>query len=140
MIKYSVLTAILFPILLSGWFASEKKTAPTVAEQWDENTTVAEVLWALGEKKPKHYVKSMTKEKIKQGEELVKIGKTSKPKGGGKTRYISKYYACTSCHNLDREDPDLNGVDTEARLAWALEKNMPYLQGSTFWGIVDRET
>ncbi len=139
MVKYSIIVALIFPFMMTGWFSEEKKEVPSVGSEWDQNTPVAEVLWALGEEKPKHYVKNMSEEKIKQGEELVKIGKTTGPKGR-KTKFISKYYACTSCHNIGREDPDLTKVDPEARLDYASMKNIPYLQGSTFWGIVDRET
>ena len=136
MIKYSILVVFIFPILLTGWFSDNKES---IADEWNKETPVSEVLWGLGEEKPKHFVRNITKEKIKQGEELVKIGKTTSPKGR-KTTFISKYYACTSCHNIGREDPDLTKVDPDARLDYAVEQNMPYLQGSTFWGIVDRET
>lgn len=97
------------------------------------------MLGGLGEPQPDHFVKNITEEQIKKGEELVKVGKTASPRGR-KGRYISKYYACTSCHNVVREDPDLTKVEPDARLKYAMENNIPYLQGSTFWGMVNRKT
>ncbi|WP_258104152.1 c-type cytochrome [Marinoscillum sp. MHG1-6] len=100
--------------------------------------TIWKLLHELGENYPDHYVEP-DDQWIAQGEDLIKHGRTVL-EDGSKSAYISKYYTCTSCHNLVREDPDLTVVDQEARLNYAIEKNIPYLQGSTFWGIVNRET
>ena len=54
--------------------------------------------------------------------------------------FISKYYVCTTCHNLEIEDPDLRVSDPETRLTFAKENDLPFLQGSTFKGIVNRES
>lgn len=105
--------------------------------KWDKETPVFDVLNELGETKPDHHVE-LSDDAIKRGEELVKLGKTIGP-NGEKGKYISKFYTCTSCHNIEREDPNLAVVDSEARLKYAMEKNLPYLQGSTFWGITNRE-
>lgn len=96
--------------------------------------SVAETLYALGEPKPEHYLENITPELIKQGEEIVTEGKT---KGG---KYVSKYFVCTSCHNIKQEDPDLTKSDPQARLTYVQEKGIPLLQGTTFYGIVNRET
>ncbi|MCB0643520.1 MAG: c-type cytochrome, partial [Phaeodactylibacter sp.] len=47
---------------------------------------------------------------------------------------------CTTCHNLEIEDPDLRVSDPEARLDFVRQKNLPFLQGTTFKGIVNRES
>ncbi len=47
---------------------------------------------------------------------------------------------CTTCHNLEREDPDLRVSDPEARLPYVKKKGIPFLQGTTFRGIVNRES
>ena len=75
----------------------------------------------------------------KIGEDLIHKGRAHSPEGKMSSR-ISKYYVCTSCHNTEREDPDLSKVDQEARLSYAIKNNIPYLQGSTFWGIVNRKS
>jgi len=105
---------------------------------WKTDEPVYEVLKSLGESRPDHFVE-MTDETVKRGKELIKLGRAVGP-SGKRGKYISKFYTCTSCHNVVREDPDLTVVSQDARLDYAVEKNIPYLQGSTFWGIVNRET
>lgn len=100
---------------------------------------VATILYDLGKQKPDHYLSATDPEKVKLGEELVKTGRATLP-DGTRSAYISKYYTCTSCHNLEREDPDLTKVDQDARLKWAMDRNLPYVQASTFWGMVNRTT
>lgn len=78
-------------------------------------------------------------EAVRRGYEIVHKGKTDKP-GGGRSSAVSVYYQCTSCHNVDREDPDLTASDPEARLAYAEANDLPFLQATTFWGAVNRET
>ncbi len=99
---------------------------------------VIELLAELGVEKPAHYVAtdSIT---IRRGYELVHAGRTTAP-DGSRSKPVSKFYSCTSCHNVVREDPDLTRVDPEARLHYAMKNDIPYLQGSTFWGIVNRES
>lgn len=131
-----VVTIFLF-LVISGFSDNEQTTI--AAKKWSKDTPISVVLNELGEKQPAHAVKNMSAEQIKKGEELVKIGKTTSPKGR-KAKFISKYYACTSCHNVVREDPDLTKVSPDPRLEYAIDNNIPYLQGSTFWGIVNRKT
>ncbi len=103
------------------------------------NTNVADLLAELGEERPDHYLANISPEMIKRGEEIIKLGKTIGPNGKS-SKYVSKYYTCTSCHNVGREDLNLFKVDQDARLDYAIANKVPYLQGSTFWGIVNRET
>lgn len=105
---------------------------------WQSQTPLQEIQHQLGEDRPAHYL-SPDPELIKQGEELVKAGRTIGP-DGKRSKYISKYYVCTTCHNLEKEDPDLRVSDPEARLSYVKEHNLPFLQGSTFKGIVNRES
>lgn len=107
-------------------------------EVWSGSTKLQEVQEALGEEKPVHYM-PYDSELSRMGEELVKEGRTVGP-NGKRTKYISKHYACTSCHNLEVEDPDLRVSDPETRLAYVKEHKLPFLQGSTFKGIVNRES
>lgn len=113
-------------------------TIQTPQSTWTKTTPVAEALFTLGEAKPTHHIVP-TDEMVAQGKELVTLGRTVLP-NGQKSAYISKYYTCTSCHNITREDPDLTTVDPDARLAFAIKNRIPYLQASTFWGIVNRES
>lgn len=123
-------------ILLGASTLSLTSVQPNM--EW-KKMPVADVLFQLGEPEPEHYLWEITPEMIKSGRELVHTGRTVLP-DGSKTSYISKYFTCTSCHNVAREDPDLKVVDQDARLAYAIANKLPYLQASTFWGIVNRET
>lgn len=124
---------VLFSVLLVVGLTSQ-----SLVEKWMLDTPVSTVLFALGEQQPNHYFEP-TKKQIKQGEEFIFEGKTTDA-NGKKTRYISKYYMCTSCHNTKREDPDLRHHNPDARLAYVKEKGLPFLQGTTFFGIVNRES
>jgi mono/diheme cytochrome c family protein len=110
----------------------------TSMENWDESSTVTQVLSDLGESHQKHFIKP-TKEQIKRGEEIVKVGYTKDVKGRTTTK-VSKHYVCTSCHNLQREDPILSESNPETRLPYVKEHKIPFLQGTTFWGITNRES
>lgn len=103
-------------------------------------TKVAELLYEWGEPKPEHYLDTYTEEMVQRGYDLIHIGKTKNPPEGENSRYISRFYKCTSCHNTQREDPDLSRIDPDARLKYALDKGIPYVQGSTFWAIANRES
>lgn len=103
-------------------------------DHWSEESSVSEVLFYLGEEKPEHFTEERTPKMIEEGRQLVINGRTSKGS------YISKYFVCASCHNSVREDPDLKVIDQDARLNYAKEQGIPYLQSSTFWAIVNRES
>ncbi|MCB0644974.1 MAG: cytochrome c, partial [Phaeodactylibacter sp.] len=105
---------------------------------WTADTPLREVQTYLGEALPDHYL-TPDQELIRKGEEIVKTGRTTDVQGN-KTHYVSKYYVCTTCHNLEIEDPDLRVSDPEARLDFVRQKNLPFLQGTTFKGIVNRES
>ncbi|MFT4834080.1 MAG: hypothetical protein ACI8WP_000837 [Flavobacteriaceae bacterium] len=98
---------------------------------------VAELLFDWGESKPDHYLELITPEMVQRGEDIIKLGRTIGP-DGKRSKYVSKYYACTICHNVKRKEADLTKVDQDARLDYAIANKVPYLQGSTFWEIVNR--
>lgn len=112
-------------------FASE--TTP-----WHADTPLQEVLSALGQPGPPHFLPD-DPDRAAIGKTLVYEGRLIKA-NGQRTPYISKYYKCTTCHNVVQEDPDLTKSDSEARLTYAMEHKIPFLQGTTFKGIVNRES
>ena len=102
--------------------------------------SVSKVLTILGAGNSKHYPKSKDfSVSAARGEALFKEGVAIKP-GGGKTKKQSKHFVCTSCHNIEREDPNLAVVDPQARLDYTDSKGLPFLQGTTMYGVVNRET
>lgn len=103
------------------------------------DVSISDMLFSLGEPKPAHYIDSVSLEMIQRGNELIHFGRTIDPNGKN-TKHISKFYKCISCHNTVKEDPNLAEVNPERRLDYAREMDIPFLQGSTFYGIVNRET
>ena len=92
---------------------------------------------SLGEEVPNKVDPAINGVSPERGKELVLYGKTSKP-NGGKTKKQSKHFVCTSCHNIQREDPDLTVSDPQARLEYVQKNGMPFLQGTTLYGAVNR--
>ena len=86
-----------------------------------------------------HTVNNVKGASLKKGEEIVKQGFT-RNKLGARTRRISKHFVCTSCHNLEREDPDLSVIDPQARLEYVESVELPFLQGTALYGIVNRNS
>jgi len=76
---------------------------------------------------------------VERGRDIVLQGWTESPLGGKSPR-VSKHFVCTSCHNIERDEPDLSRVDPMARLKYVNEKGLPFLQGSALYGIVDRRS
>ena len=73
------------------------------------------------------------------GRSIIEDGFAQKP-GGGTTGQQSKHFVCTSCHNIQREDPDLTKSDPDARLDYVADNEMPYLQATTLYGAINRDT
>jgi mono/diheme cytochrome c family protein len=105
----------------------------------DEETPIWQVLEHLGEAPPNHALNNRTPEMIQQGEDLVLRGKT-KSSSGKRTRTQSKHFKCTSCHNVVKDEGDLATMDAQAKLDYCKENNLPFLQGTSFYGVVNRST
>ncbi|MFT4534374.1 MAG: mono/diheme cytochrome c family protein [Saprospiraceae bacterium] len=105
-----------------------------------DNKSVVELLESKGvdysEKKPNFDLAGVSAE---AGEQLFHYGFAQKPNGGKSPRQ-SKHFVCTSCHNVEKEDPDLSVSDPQARLIYTNERGFPFLQGTTMYGAVNRST
>jgi mono/diheme cytochrome c family protein len=109
------------------------------APKLKDNSKVSQVLFKLGDDPgwyPDYKIKNASS---KAGEEIFTKGFATKPKGGS-TKIQSKHFVCTSCHNIEREDPDLTVSDPQARLDYTMEKGIPFLQGTSLYGAVSRRT
>lgn len=126
-----VFTILAISICLLSWIQGNPN-------KWTASDNLYDVLWDLGEPKPPHYIVP-TEKQIEQGREIVFNGRT-RDANGKKTTYVSRYYTCITCHNTVREDPDLSISDPETRLDYAIKHELPFLQGTTFKGIVNRES
>ena len=100
---------------------------------------VQEVLKKLGAEAAPHLPKEVKGASVKRGRDIVLKGRTESPYGGKSDR-VSRHFVCTSCHNVERDEPNLLASDPLARLKYVNEKGLPFLQGSALYGIVDRRS
>ncbi|MFK7807609.1 MAG: cytochrome c [Saprospiraceae bacterium] len=104
------------------------------------DTPVWEVLKKLGEPMPNHTTNTSVKGySVELGRTIIFDGVGQDAKGD-KSKLQSKHFVCTSCHNMEKEDPDLAKHDPEARLNYVAEKGLPFLQGTTLYGAVNRSS
>ncbi len=132
--KRNGIYALVFLVVI----AASSAFTTIVPLEWNASTSVAKLLEAFGNKPQAHYIANLEDEKVKMGEDLVRKGRTIR--NGKKTKFISKFYKCTDCHNTVKEDPDLRYSNPETRLDYAVEQGIPFLQGTTLYGTVNRET
>ncbi len=116
--------------LLVGW----NKKEPNINQKG-----VQTILKKLGGEKSPNELVSMRKASAIYGEQLVHLGFT-KNKNGVKGKQQSKHFVCTSCHNVVKEQADLSSPDPQAKLDYSVENNIPFLQGSTLYGAVNRNS
>ena len=129
------LIVFIVPILAIFLFVNS-----TWKSEWEmtAETTVAEVLENLGDRPAPHMPRTDVEGvSAERGRDIVLKGRTNSP-FGGKSERVSKHFVCTSCHNVERDEPDLSASNPEARLAYVSGKGLPFLQGSALYGVVDR--
>ncbi len=114
-------------------------TIKTSYGKWDSTTRLSTVLNKLGEPKRLHAIENLDSTLIEKGRALLTKGQMRKSNGKLTSRQ-SKYYNCTHCHNLQRENPDLSNPNPEDRLDFAIQNDLPFLQGTTLYGVVNRDT
>lgn len=131
--KLRALTILLGLSFLFSAFV--EKSAPPV----NEDSRLADVLIALGQAAPKHYLAQIDPVQVAIGYALVYEGKATSADGKNGS-YISTIFVCTDCHNQVKEDPDPASPTPEARMSYAIANNLPFLQATTFWGMVNRES
>lgn len=103
-----------------------------------EEQSVAAVMKRLGDQSIKHYPHfGIRNVSVENGRRLFHTGFSTKA-GGGRSKKQSKHFVCTSCHNVAQEDPDLSSPNPTDRLLYAKEKGIPFLQGTTMYGAVNR--
>jgi mono/diheme cytochrome c family protein len=99
---------------------------------------VSEVLKQLGDRSITHQANlSLPEVSAEVGKQIFLQG-FAKTSTGKKAKQQSRHFVCTSCHNNVKEDPDLSVSNPQARLKYAAEKNLPFLQGTTMYGAVNR--
>lgn len=126
--------AITLLALAVGCLAAIPVSKPTFGPE----TSLQSVLERLGGNPSAHAIPNATPEQVQWGYELIHDGIAKDPPQGESARYITPYYSCTSCHNTVKETHNLMNASAEHRLDFAIEQRIPFVQGSTFHGIVNR--
>lgn len=132
--KHLVLSIFVLGVI--GFISLGTSVKPTVI--FDESSSVAKVLEKLGDTPLQHKAKvTIPGVSVENGRSIIFEGMSTNVDGKKMPRQ-SKHFVCTSCHNMVQEDPDLSVADPEARLAYAEKNNLPFLQGTTLYGAVNR--
>ncbi len=106
---------------------------PHASDDWTPQTPVRVVLAALGGPA----VPAVDADAVRRGREIVETGTTTGP-DGETTRPQSKEFVCVDCHVLVPEDPVPGVFDPEARLQHAITNDLPFLPGTTLFGVAER--
>lgn len=137
------LFSLLFPVLIlilsvNTDTVNKSSKSESIKIELDDKQGVNALLLQLGDTGLPHPIDFTVKgASAKAGEEIIKFGFT-KDKKGKEVRKQSKHFVCTSCHNLVKEDQNLSVANSESRLQYAIENDLPYLQGTTLYGAVNR--
>jgi len=129
---FLIAVLIVATIILTSFLPEEKSLLKIEKED-----AISEVLKKLGDTPIQHQAKFIKGVSSEIGADLALRGIAKKPNGGN-TKKQSKHFVCTSCHNIVKEDPDLRVSDPQARLNYAKENGLPFLQGTSLYGIVNR--
>lgn len=105
-----------------------------------DDDSVWDIYEKLGKIKMNKVNTSIAGVSAEKGRDIVLYGYSAKQDGSGKTSNQSPYFKCTACHNLGRELEDLSDISSQKRLDYANKHDLPFLQGTTFQGLVNRLT
>ncbi len=103
----------------------------------DEKTPISEIYQKLGYDVLNISASDSTS--AEKGKELVHKGYSYKATGK-RSRKLSKFFVCSSCHNVVKEFENPAEINSEKKLEYARKNNIAYLQASTFYGIYNRQS
>ena len=103
-------------LLLTFVITSFQKKEITITS----SDSVLEVLAKLGDKMPLHFIPSakLDSNKIQEGRNLITTGFSNPTEKKLFETKQSKHFVCTDCHNIQREDTDLNKSNPDTRLKY----------------------
>ena len=139
-------TTILLPfvlfafLILAGFTIKQQLINSTEVYSLDGNKTVWDLYEKLGKIKINEVNRSIKGVSAEKGKDLVFNGASLKQNNKGRTSIQSPYFKCTACHNNQKELDDLTNIASNERLSYAIENNLPFLQGTTFYGLINRKT
>lgn len=128
---------LFFSIALVSLNLKDKLSIDYYLDEVDvEGLPVELVLSNLGGKKYQHSISKLDPEKAEIGRQIIFQGKAKTRLHRGKL--VSIHFVCTDCHTLVKETEDPADLRPESRLAYAQKHDLPFLPGSTLWGIYNR--
>ena len=129
-LKYS------FFLILAGFFFISTESDNEVVDysKTVKDLSLEEALIQMGEKKPLHYIEKLNSDSANIGYQLITTGQLKNQKH----KKLSKFFVCTDCHNLTTEVYDLADESPKARLKYGMDKGIPYLPASTFYGMYNK--
>lgn len=104
-----------------------------LGDQWVWN-----LLQQLGNPLPTHVQLEPDPKYIDAGKKLIEQGWARNPETNKKGSVISAVFLCTDCHNQVAEFAFPHESSSSKRLEYAMKNNIPFLPGSSFYGIVNR--
>ncbi len=134
--KTAILALLVLGVLLASF--TTYQTNHTGLLTLTDQTPVWDVLDALGQIKTNTVNTEIKGVSVEKGASIVYNGYSTKQDGSGKTKIQSPYFKCTACHNVEREYQDLTDINPKDKLDYAIKNDLPFLQASTFHGIVNR--
>ena len=125
-------------IFIGMLFIAFLVTSWTLKQITHENEYILDKLVQYEDDTPLHYIKEIDTHQVSLGHDLIHEGWTTH--AGSKSKRISKFFVCTDCHNTVKEELDLASPTPEERLKYTSERNIPFLQGTTLYGTVNRSS
>ena len=135
--KRSILLLMAALAIVIGFGAMSFPESSKNITDFGDETPLWDVLEKLGMSGAPR-AKSIAESSAERGSEFVHKGYSSK--NGKKTTKLSKFYVCTTCHNVVKEFEDPSKISAADRLDYAIKTGIPYLQASSFYGIVNRNS
>lgn len=127
-------------VVMAGFNLKQQLDSQQPAFVLEENDYVWDVSEKLGKIKINQVNKEIAGVSAEKGKDLIFNGSSLKQNNKGRTANQSPYFRCTACHNTQKELADLTNVAAQQRLDYAVKNDLPFLQGTTFYGIINRIT
>ncbi|WMX15307.1 c-type cytochrome [Aureispira sp. CCB-E] len=133
----TILTSLAVLVLVASFTVIQPQQEQFFLSDNDDLWTVYEKLGKIRFNTVDPSVKGVSAEK---GRDIIFKGYSTKQDGKGRTAQQSPYFKCTACHNTEKEFDDLSDISAQNRLDYAEKHDLPFLQGSSFYGLVNRKT
>ena len=132
--KFIIGTGITFFVLVMSWIQEPRDLVDLKTKD-----KLTEVLYKLGDDMPTYIKRFPSNKDIELGKRLFHDG-FSLSRNGRRVKRLSKHFVCTSCHNVEKEFKTATENDPQKRLDFALVNKLPFLQGTTMYGAINRTT